>query len=86
MRYFDPRYIVRSSPDNVEDAVLCDAFARHAAHAAMAGKTAAVIGHLHDHFIHVPIERQATGQKRVDPDGPAWAAVLATTGQPHRFE
>src|SRR5262245_25705603 len=37
MRYFDPSYIVRSSPDNAEDAVLCDAFARHAAHAAMAG-------------------------------------------------
>ena len=86
MRYFDPSYIVRSSPDNAEDAVLCDAFARHAAHAAMAGKTGAVIGYLHDHFIHVPIELLATGQKRVDPDGPAWSAVLAATGQPHHFE
>jgi 6-phosphofructokinase 1 len=86
MRYFDPSYIVRSSPDNAEDAVLCDAFARHAAHAAMAGKTGAVIGYLHDHFIHVPIELLSTGQKRVDPDGPAWSAVLAATGQPHRFE
>jgi len=85
MRYFDPSYIVRSSPDNAEDAVLCDAFARHAAHAAMAGKTGAVIGYLHDHFVHVPIELLATAQKRVDPDGPAWSAVLAATGQPHRF-
>ena len=86
MRYFDPSYIVRSSPDNAEDAVLCDAFARHAAHAAMAGKTGAVIGYLHDHFVHVPIELLATAQKRVDPDGTAWSAVLAATGQPHRFE
>ena len=86
MRYFDPSYIVRSSPDNAEDAVLCDAFARHAAHAAMAGKTGVVIGYMHDHFIHVPIELLATGQKRVDPDGPAWSAVLAATRQPHRFE
>jgi 6-phosphofructokinase 1 len=86
MRYFDPSYIVRSSPANAEDSVLCDSFARHAAHAAMAGKTGLVIGFLHDRFIHVPIELLATHQKRVDPDGPAWGAVLATTRQPHRFE
>lgn len=86
MRYFDPSYIVRSSPDNAEDAVLCDLFARHAAHAAMAGKTGLVIGFLHDRFIHVPIQLLATQQKRVDPDSPAWSAVLSATGQPHRFE
>src|SRR6516164_7994991 len=39
MRYFDPSYTVRSSPTNAEDSVLCDHFARNAAHAAMAGKT-----------------------------------------------
>jgi len=86
MRYFDPSYIVRSSPDNAEDAVLCDAFARHAAHAAMAGKTGVVIGYLHDLFIHVPIELLATQQKRLDPDSPVWSAVLSATGQPHHFE
>jgi 6-phosphofructokinase 1 len=86
MRYFDPGYIVRSSPDNAEDAVLCDGFARHAAHAAMAGKTGVVIGFLHDRFIHVPIELLATQQKRLDPDSPIWGAVLSATGQPHCFE
>ena len=86
MRYFDPSYIVRSSPGNAEDAVLCDAFARHAAHAAMAGKTGMVIGFLHDRFIHVPIELLAAQQRRLDPDSPAWSAVLSATGQPHRFE
>jgi len=86
MRYFDPSYIVRSSPSNAEDSVLCDLFARNAAHAAMAGKTGLVIGHLHDYFIHVPIDLLATQQKRLDPDGPAWSAVLAATGQPHRFQ
>jgi 6-phosphofructokinase 1 len=86
MRYFDPSYIVRSSPDNAEDAVLCDRFARYAAHAAMAGKTGLVIGHLHDQFIHVPIELLATQQKRLDPESATWSAVLAATGQPHRFE
>src|SRR5215813_8589823 len=85
MRYFDPSYIVRSSPDNAEDTILCDQFARHAAHAAMAGKTGLVIGLLHDRFIHVPIELLATQKKRLDPDSPAWGAVLSATGQPHRF-
>jgi 6-phosphofructokinase 1 len=86
MRYFDPSYIVRSSPANAEDSVLCDQYARHAAHAAMAGKTGLVIGLLHDCFIHVPIDRLATQQKRLDPEGQAWSAVLAATGQPHRFQ
>ena len=39
MRYFDPNYEIRSRPANPEDALLCDLFARHAVHAAMAGKT-----------------------------------------------
>jgi 6-phosphofructokinase 1 len=86
MRYFDPSYIVRSSPDSAEDTILCDQFARHAAHAAMAGKTGLAIGLLHDRFIHVPIELLASQKKRLDPDGPAWSAVLSATGQPHRFE
>jgi 6-phosphofructokinase 1 len=86
MRYFDPSYIVRSSPANAEDSILCDLFARHAVHAAMAGKTGLVIGYLHDRFIHVPIELLTTRKKRLDPEGFAWSAVLAATGQPERFE
>jgi 6-phosphofructokinase 1 len=86
LRYFDPSYIVRSSPANAEDSILCDQFARHAVHAAMAGKTGLVIGHLHDCFIHVPSPLLAARQKRLDPCGPAWSAVLAATGQAHRFE
>ncbi len=86
MRYFDPSYIVRSSPANTEDSILCDQFARHAVHAAMAGKTGLVIGYRHDCYIHVPIELLATQQKRLDPNSPMWSAVLSATGQPHRFE
>lgn len=86
MRYFDPSYFVRSSPANAEDSILCDFFARHAAHAAMAGKTGLVIGYLHNRFIHVPIELLARRKKQLDPDDFAWGAVLAATGQPERFE
>jgi 6-phosphofructokinase 1 len=82
LRYFDPSYQVRSRPANSEDALLCDLFARHAVHAAMAGKTGLVIGFLHERFIHVPIELLAGHTKRLDPASGWWRSVLATTGQP----
>jgi len=82
VRYFDPSYQVRSRPANCEDALLCDLFARHAVHAAMAGKTGVVIGFLHERFIHVPIELLATHTKRLDRASGWWRSVLATTGQP----
>lgn len=85
VRYFDPSYQVRSVPANCEDAFLCDLFARHAVHAAMAGKTGLVIGFLHERFIHVPIELLATHTKRLDPASGWWRSVLAATGQPESF-
>jgi len=86
MRYFDPSYSIRSIAANAADAVLCDFYARNAVHAAMAGKTGLVIGLLHDSFIHIPIEMLAFEKKQIDPDSIWWNAVLATTGQPARFE
>ncbi|MFL6513919.1 MAG: ATP-dependent 6-phosphofructokinase [Chthoniobacterales bacterium] len=86
VRYFDPSYQVRSRPANSEDALLCDLYARHAVHAAMAGKTGVVIGFLHERFIHVPIELLASKTKRLDPGSGWWRSVLAATGQPERFD
>jgi 6-phosphofructokinase 1 len=86
VRYFDPSYSIRSVAADAEDAILCDLFARHAVHAAMAGKTGLVIGLLHDHFIHVPIEALVGEKKCLDRGGMAWQAVLSATGQPARFE
>ncbi len=86
MRYIDPSYLIRSSPADSEDAVLCDFFARNAVHAAMAGKTGLVIGYLHDKFIHVPIELLTSRQKSMKPKGLLWNAALSATGQPTRFE
>lgn len=86
MRYFDPSYVIRSRPANCEDSILCDLYARHAVHAAMAGKTGLVIGYLHDSFIHVPVEALVAQKKQLDPGGGWWHAALASTGQPARFE
>ncbi len=85
MRCLDPSYLIRSRPADAEDSMLCDLLARNAAHAAMAGKTDLVIGSVHDVFVHVPIELLAREEKRIDPNGPWWHAVLASTGQPDRF-
>ena len=86
MRYIDPSYLIRSSPANAEDSILCDLFARNAVHAAMAGKTGVVIGYLHNQFVHVPVELLSSRHKSVDPHGFVWRAVLSTTGQADRFE
>jgi 6-phosphofructokinase 1 len=86
LRYFDPSYQIRSRPANTEDAILCDRYARHAVHAAMAGKTGLVIGLLHGQFIHVPVGLLASCHKRVKPEGELWRAVLAATGQPSEFQ
>jgi 6-phosphofructokinase 1 len=85
IRYFDPSYQIRSRPANSEDALFCDLYARHAVHAAMAGKTGVVIGFLHERFIHVPIKLLATHTKRLDPASGWWRSVLAATGQPAQF-
>lgn len=86
LRYFDPSYQVRSRPANCEDSLLCDLFARNAVHAAMAGKTGLIIGYLHERFIHIPIELLSNHHKRLDPESSWWRSVIATTGQPERFE
>lgn len=83
VKYIDPSYIIRSVPANSDDSLLCDALARNAVHAAMAGKTDLMIGLMHDAFIHVPIPIAVAEKKRVSPEGDLWVSVLASTGQPH---
>lgn len=86
VKYFDPSYLIRSVPANSEDAIFCDALARHAVHAGMAGKTNLVIGLWHGVFTHVPIPLAVSGKKQVDPAGALWKSVLACTGQPAVWE
>ena len=85
LKYIDPSYTIRSAPANCDDRILCDLFARHAVHAAMAGKTGMVIGFWNDEFINVPISMVTSVQRRVDPEGELWTVVQGATGQPQRF-
>lgn len=85
LRYFDPSYQIRGCPADTEDALLCDRFARHAVHAAMAGKTGLVVSWLNGQYVHVPVEQITHGSKRLDLEGELWRAVLSSTGQPARM-
>lgn len=82
IKYMDPSYHIRSVPANVYDRYLCDQMARHAVHAAMAGKTDAIVGFEHDHYIHVPITAVTSRIKRMETTGDLWRAVLEATSQP----
>lgn len=80
IRYFDPSYYIRSVPASTVDSVLCDSFARHAVHAAMAGKTDMIVGLQHGVFINVPIPMATQQRKRLSAE--EWASVVTATGQP----
>lgn len=84
LKYIDPSYMIRSVAANASDAVFCDALARNAVHAAMAGKTDIVVGRWHRAFTHVPLPLlMDAGRKEIDPDRGLWLSVIESTGQPH---
>lgn len=86
MKYLDPGYYIRSRPANTDDSLLCDQLARSAVHAAMAGRTDVVIGLWYNVFVHVPIPMATGAKKYLAPDSDLWASVLASTGQPSRWD
>jgi len=80
IKYIDPSYTIRAAVASSSDAIYCADLARHAAHAAAAGRTGVLVGRLRGAFVHVPLELAATGARRVGPR--EWAAVREITGQP----
>jgi 6-phosphofructokinase 1 len=85
LRYVDPGYAIRSVPANAYDSVYCIRLAQAAVHAAMAGRTAMVVGRWHGRFVHLPISLATGSRNQVDPDGDLWMSVLEATGQPVRL-
>jgi 6-phosphofructokinase 1 len=86
IKYIDPSYIIRGVAANMADSLLCDQLARHAVHAALSGRTDMMVGFRHGKIVHVPLAMVIGQQRRVDPEGDLWTNVLASTGQPGRFE
>ena len=82
MKYIDPSYAIRSVPANAWDRILADRMARAAVHAAMAGKTDALVGYWNQEIVYVPISTAVGEKKKMSLESDLWNAVLATTRQP----
>ena len=79
VKYFDPSYMIRSTPAYGTDAVFCMMLAQNAVHAAMAGRTDMVIGHWHDCFTHVPVALATRERKKIDLQSALWSGVKSIT-------
>ena len=85
VKYIDPSYLIRSAPANPADNLLCASLAKNAVHAAMAGRTAMLIGFWHGKMTHVPLSALEGESQKILPNGDLWFNVLETTGQPAKI-
>ncbi|MGB5266570.1 MAG: ATP-dependent 6-phosphofructokinase, partial [Polyangiales bacterium] len=83
MKYIDPSYAIRSVPANAWDRILTDRMGRAAVHAAMAGKTDAMVGYWNQEIVYVPISTAVAEKKRMSLESDLWNAVLSSTRQPN---
>lgn len=81
LKYIDPSYIIRAAPANPTDAIYCARLGANAVHAAMAGRTACLVGLVNHRLVHVPIALATQHRNRVHPESPLWRDVIDATGQ-----
>jgi 6-phosphofructokinase 1 len=86
LKYIDPSYMVRALPTTSEDSVFCAHLGQNAVHAAMAGKTGMMVGYAHERFTHVPLKAVTLAKKHLEVHDPLWLSILASTGQPARWD
>jgi 6-phosphofructokinase 1 len=86
LRYLDPSYAIRSVPADTFDSIYCTQLAHAAVHAAMAGRTEAVVAQYRGRMVLVPMALATSTRNQVDPDGVLWTSVLEATRQPTRFD
>ena len=67
---------------NPHDSAFCLLLGHCAVHAGMSGRTNMVVSFWNSQFTHVPISLAVSERKKIDPEGPLWSVVLASTGQP----
>jgi len=79
VKYFDPSYMIRSTPAYGTDAVFCMMLAQNAVHAAMDGRLDVVMGHWNDHFTLVPIALATRQRKKIDLYSALWNGVKSIT-------
>lgn len=82
VKYIDPSYMIRSTPANSGDRILCKVLGHSAVHAAFSGYTGVTVGLVNGHYALLPIERVIEHTRRVDPNGQEWRRLRASNGQP----
>jgi 6-phosphofructokinase 1 len=86
VKYFDPSYIIRSTPASGMDSIFCLNLAQHAVHAAMAGMTDLVVANWQGYFTYVPIPLTTMARRKIDPRGQLWQSVLFTNRQSQEWK
>ncbi|HYQ80703.1 MAG TPA: ATP-dependent 6-phosphofructokinase [Anaeromyxobacteraceae bacterium] len=82
LKYIDPSYTIRSVPAGAHDSAFCLLLGQAAVHAGMSGRTGMVVSFWNHQFTHVPVSMAVSHRRKIDPGGPLWSSVLASTGQP----
>jgi 6-phosphofructokinase 1 len=82
VKYIDPSYMIRSSPADPIDSAYCERLGNNAVHAAMAGRTKALIGMVHGQYVHIPVKTAVSKRNYVDPEGELWRDAVDATQQP----
>ena len=82
LKYIDPSYMIRSTPAQPNDSIYCARLGTHAVHAAMAGRTEALISLVNNVFVHLPTRMAVSRRNYVNPEGSLWRDVLEVTRQP----
>jgi len=85
LKYIDPSYAIRSVPTTAHDSAFCLLLGHNAVHAGMSGRTDMIVSFWNHHFTHVPIGVAVSKRKQIDPEGPLWSSVLASTRQPRQM-
>ncbi|MBF0105717.1 MAG: ATP-dependent 6-phosphofructokinase [Deltaproteobacteria bacterium] len=82
IKYIDPSYIIRSAHANPSDSIFCARLGNNAVHAALSGRTGAMISLINNQYVHVPLELVVSKRNKVDPESSLWRDVVSLTGQP----
>lgn len=82
VKYIDPSYLIRSAAANSYDSIYCARLGANAVHAAMAGKTQALVSMINDRFVEIPISLAVSKRNLVGTESALWRDVLENTRQP----
>jgi len=83
IKYIDPTYMVRATPANAADNILCLQLAHDSVHAAFAGFTNFMSGRVNGKSVIIPNSAAVNRRNAIQPNGNFWQQLVFATGQPN---